>query len=53
MMMHNPPRVDDVRKKRIAQLGKAIQVGVEQLHNNQSINGQLSRENMKRKSNRS
>jgi len=40
---------DDVQKQRIAQLSQAIQVGVEQLHNNQHIDGQVSREKMKRK----
>ena len=40
---------DDVQKQRIAELSKAIHIGVEQLHNKQYVDGQSSREKMKRK----
>jgi len=33
----------------MTQLSQAIQIGVEQLHNNQHIDGPASREKMKRK----
>ncbi len=40
---------DDVQKQRMAELNKDIHVGVEQLHNKQHVDGQTSREKMKRK----
>ena len=42
---------DDVQKQRIAELSRAIDIGMEQLHQKRVVDGPTSRENMKRKIN--
>lgn len=40
---------DDVQKKRISELSRAIDIGMKQLQQKQVVDGQTSRENMKHK----
>lgn len=48
-IVHKKVRCDDIQKDQIVQLNRAVDIGMEQLHRKQLVDGSTSRKKMKRK----